>query len=712
MPRDDDEDNDELSCKDPGASHCVKSSKVKSFKKIPPLKVEEIKEPIVLVSSDSSGNRAIITEPDFERHFIIPLLKQNLKRNLRFNDAHELSKFLGYDLYKAGTISLESLQKLQSLINENIDPTDQIKYEIIENYLPSKAEKIILELEKRNIKLLTVYKGVDVPLKLLCNQCGYGERENWEVTPHLINRENWVGCPICHKYKEAYNKTNKCLKDLNISLISHWSYYRGRDSYLRLRCDQCGFEWYDQNTYIQRTIYSGCRKCNNKKIVWNYFDFNDDGTNTTKDQKITRMARYFYYYTYFDLLKKRVIMDGEIPKLSDLIDYGHNDFYKAFSNRNISYEEILYYFDKLSLKGRSFEKNLKYPKEIFDLAESKSFDKPKIKRSEEKEKVIKEIVRYEKRFYLEHRDTKWSFLTINEYGELLSKQDKLEIASDFFLNTIIPDLIDRKIIFIDEIPNVKVLYNYGYSGFKHVIDTPPKISQNELLIYSGFEPLESSFYREIGNAIHIIEIRIFLQHTRDLGCKSYRKIYPNKFDSDFNNNYTDISIICDDNFRKLSNYTSSFLNQNNDIKIVHIEYFLRLHREAIRDHGKRGYQDKYEYLMMIPLDIKNPVTVPNEIEHPERILIYDQNTFLDFFGFSGNLREEFIKYAKIALYAISDEGYRDILMDESIKSEKIIRENFNFGQEDFEKDLKELSLSFLLYYNFKGPRFKKLDIFK
>lgn len=672
-----------------------------------------IKEPVIIIIDDGSGNRAIITEQNFEQDIIIPLLKRDLKNNLRFNDAHEIGKYLGYDLYKQGTISLESLQKLQNLVNENINPNYRIKYEIIEDYLPSVAEKVKSRLEGKNITPLTDYRGVEVPLKLWCNQCNYGKRENWEVTPHSINRENWIGCPRCHKYREAYNKTKERLKDFNSSLLSRWIYYKGRATYLRLRCDQCGFVWYDQDKYIRQSIYSGCRICNNKKKVWNFFDYNDDDTKLTKVQRLTRMAKYFYFYVYFDLLEKGIIRDGEIPKLSDLMDNGHNDFYRAFSNRNIDYEEILHYFDNMNLKGSYFEKDLKYPKVIFDVEESKSFYKPKIIKSEEKEenqKIVKE--KYEKRFYIEHKDTKWSFLKIDKYGKRLSRQYKLNLASDFFLNTIIPDLINRNIIFDDEIPSVAILHKHGYRGFKYALDTPPKINQNELLVYSGLEPLESDFYREIGNAFHVIGSRIFLQHTRDSECKSYRKVYPNRYDTDFKNNFTDNSIICDDNFGKLSKSAYSFLDRNNNIKIIHIEFFLRLHKFAVKDHSKRGYQDEHEYLMMIPLDINNKVKVPNNIEHPERILIYDSKTFLDFFGFSGDLRREFIKYAKMALSSIIDEDYRKTLINEAKKSREIIKKIFNFDQEHYEKDLKELSLSYLLFYNFKGHRFKKIDKFK
>ncbi|MFX1395021.1 MAG: hypothetical protein ACFFAH_15820 [Promethearchaeota archaeon] len=137
-----------------------------------------------------------------------------------------------------------------------------------------------------------------------------------------------------------------------------------------------------------------------------------------------------------------------------------------------------------------------------------------------------------------------------------------------------------------------------------------------------------------------------------------------------------------------------------------------MYKWVIKDHSKRGYQDKYEYLIMIPLNINNPVSVPNDIDHLERILIYDSYSFLDFFGFSGNLRAEFIKYAEMALKAINYKKLRKILKDEAKRSKKIIRKEFNYGQDDYEKDLKRLSLSYLLNYKFKEYKFKKLFEFK
>lgn len=66
----------------------------------------------------------------------------------------------------------------------------------------------------------------------------------------------------------------------------------------------------------------------------------------------------------------------------------------------------------------------------------------------------------------------------------------------------------------------------------------------------------------------------------------------------------------------------------------------------------------------------------------------------------------------MALSSIIDEDYRKTLINEAKKSREIIKKIFNFDQEHYEKDLKELSLSYLLFYNFKGHRFKKIDKFK
>jgi len=77
----------------------------------------------------------------------------------------------------------------------------------------------------------------------------------------------------------------------------------------------------------------------------------------------------------------------------------------------------------------------------------------------------------------------------------------------------------------------------------------------------------------------------------------------------------------------------------------------------------------------------------------------DPVSFANFFGFEGKILEEFLRTVNLAKVAIYDELIRQILTNFSETNKSILRDKFNYSQNEFHKYLKSKNKLHLLEYS-------------
>lgn len=145
--------------------------------------------------------------------------------------------------------------------------------------------------------------------------------------------------------------------------------------------------------------------------------------------------KYFKNIIFPDLIKRKIIKKGETPTYLNLRENNHIGFLSAIRYRGIGYNDIL--------KAN----NLK----------------------------------------IHHDMKKYEFLRKDDEGNSLNYDQKMNIAVKFFLKTIIPDLINKKIINKNETPTQLHLDLLGYRSFINALSKGKNsITFNELLDYTGY----------------------------------------------------------------------------------------------------------------------------------------------------------------------------------------------------------------------------------
>ena len=233
---------------------------------------------------------------------------------------------------------------------------------------------------------------------------------------------------------------------------------------------------------------------------------------------------------------------------------------------------------------------------------------------------------------------------------------------------------------------------------------------NDILEGAGYEPHEILIFQQAGNYRHIIEERIFLEHTREKGVNSFyeaytniytdKKDYPNYF-KNYGLSHGDNCCIIDLNFKNLSIEAKNLYYDRNDIKMIIIDYYLGNSPKNTKDHCLRGYQGKEKMLIIIPSFANKAQAPPQDIPFRKKVKVLDPDTFSDLIGFDDRLKNE-LKYAiKLANDATwKNDGSMNELRRLAKESRKIIRKKYNFGQKELEDFIKKSkSLSNILKYN-------------
>ena len=124
-----------------------------------------------------------------------------------------------------------------------------------------------------------------------------------------------------------------------------------------------------------------------------------------------------------------------------------------------------------------------------------------------------------------------------------------------------------------------------------------------------------------------------------------------------------------------------------------IDFYMGSSEVYTIDHCLKGYQDKNKFLILVPINTKKEIYIPEKVPHRNHIKILNPINFLKFLGIKDSLYEEFLNSVEIAQKATYNDSYRIQLKNLAEKSKKIIKTKFDYGQKDLENHLKnELNL--------------------
>jgi hypothetical protein len=380
-------------------------------------------------------------------------------------------------------------------------------------------------------------------------------------------------------------------------------------------------------------------KLNLNRGNWDFLDKDEGGILLSRDEQIDKASGYFERKIIPYLIQKKIIEKDQSPTQKILRNTDHRNFLDAIHDRNLSYNEILNYIG----------------------------------------------------LDLNYDPNKWRFLFFNSMSKHLSYEQTLQIASEYFRNTIIPDLVSKKKLKLGLTPTKRLLKQHGHMGMINSLYDNRKILYNELIEAVGLNPNDLQEFQKIGTDFHNIAERIFLQHTRTHNCISFNEILPSPNNVFHKNSRSDNTILIDENFKKLSKIAYNFKSKWNNIDIIHIDYFLGASEAIILDHCLRGYQGVKRLLICVSLNALEPLTTPENIPFKNNVIVLDPKTFVEFFGYDKKLRQEFLEYVQMAQMATIKESLRGKLEDISNESKSIINLNYRNSQSEFVQTLKKLN---------------------
>ncbi len=481
-------------------------------------------------------------------------------------------------------------------------------------------------------------------------------------------------------------------------------------------------------------LREGGFKLNLDPKKWIFLDFGPSGQILSRSERINKIINYLKDIIIPDLIEKRILKSGQIPKYKDLRSNGHVNFLSAIESRYIPYNAVL--------KALGFN--------------------------------------------LRHDNKKFDFLRKDEEGNPFDREQSLLTASNYLIKTIIPNLVGKGIIAKNEVPKQSQLEDGGYKGFLNfLLKGKYKITYNKLLIYSGidinYDPnvwrfidyddnnekqtrenqikafskfltekiipnlqikrkipeghapttgqLERNghsnfinaylnrdiFYEEIINAgglqatetrilsrigtyLHWILEYLFLKNTRLIGGDSFYEISPSKQSERYSLRKCDNAIMVNDNFQELSKLASVFAEIHQNTKMITIDYHFGSSLSDIRAKCFRSYQSSNKFLFIVSLTAKGPLPTPLAIPFRSNVQVIDTETFLDFFGFSSNLIRKILRSIKLAKSAMYKKKNLNKLKKLALKALSTIKISFNFSQIELEGFLRSKNQLFLLNY--------------
>jgi len=489
-----------------------------------------------------------------------------------------------------------------------------------------------------------------------------------------------------------------------------------------------GVSYRDLDLHGYGNFYDALRR-NGVKIGWNEFkqeagykinidhekykflNYDQNGNRITPEEKLDVALDHYNNIILPDLMKipevKQKIESGNPPALDDLIKYGHPGFIAPLSQKEpkIHYNTLVgaaglkpnvdhnkYRFINYNEQGtpRLYEQKMEIAKEFLNNnIIPKLIEKGLIKPWETP--GVRELVKGGfsgffpslafKEQKIDYNDLilaaglnpnithgRWDFIKYDHNGNILSKEEKLANAADYFNKIVYPDLVQKGAVKQGESPTSLDLQDYKHEDFLSALrGKEPKVSFNRFIEYAGFTPHEFNALSTVGSNFHWAAEKIFLEHTRNHNCTSFYEVSRNG----------DNSIIVDNNFKNLSNGADLFTQLRPNIKIINFDYFLSNSEQSKTDHSQRNYQSENIALCLIPLNANEPQDVDQEIPHSKNVLVLNPEGFAAFMGYKDEICDKFIESVQLARMAVYDDEAREILSEMKVEAYDALKSNEN-----------------------------------
>lgn len=444
---------------------------------------------------------------------------------------------------------------------------------------------------------------------------------------------------------------------------------------------------------------------------YKFLNYDQNGNRITPEVKLTIALDHYKNIILPDMMKipevKQKIESGNPPALHDLIKYGHPGFIAPLSQKEpkIQYNTLIevagfnpnvdhdkYRFLNYNEQGtpRLYEQKMEIAKEFLNnTIIPKLIEKDLIKPGETP--GVRELVRGKfSGFFpslafngekVDYNDLvkavglkpnithgRWDFIKYDHNGNILSKNEKLANATEYFNKVIYPDLVQKSIVRQGGSPTSLDLQNSNHLDFLSALrGKDPKVSFNRFIEYAGYTPHDFNVLSPVGNNFHWTAERIFLEHTRSQNCTSFYEVKGNG----------DNSIIVDENFKKLSNSADLFSQLRPDIKVVNFDYFLGNTEKNKADHSQRDYQSEGVALCLIPLTANKPQMLEINVPYSRNVFILNPKGFAALIGYKGEAYKKFIESVELAKKSIYDEDSREILSEMKVEAYTAIKSSEN-----------------------------------
>ncbi len=104
-------------------------------------------------------------------------------------------------------------------------------------------------------------------------------------------------------------------------------------------------------------------------------------------------------------------------------------------------------------------------------------------------------------------------------------------------------------------------------------------------------------------------------------------------------------------------------------------------------------------LILVPINAKEPLPVPNNVPYRHNVKILDPVSFAKFFGYKGELYIEFMDNVELAKLSTYIEAKIPFLNRLAKKSKSIIKKSFYYSQNELENYLNAKNQMNLLEYS-------------
>jgi hypothetical protein len=458
------------------------------------------------------------------------------------------------------------------------------------------------------------------------------------------------------------------------------------------------------------------------KLKWDFLYYDKDGKLLTRSETLSKAAEYFKNNVLHEEFRKNMDLQINEAPLRDVIR-NYSPFISTIENIGITYTELLkeagfnvnkevgkWRFLKMDKDGnllsleQSKQAAVNYLKDI--LLKEEFIEKYHLKGNQAptqamlSENYTDFVVVIGKlnftyndllakaKFEVNKYKGKWKFLDQPSYDEAIKK------AAEYLNNNILTETYKKINDLGDNGAPTRSILEKEHIDYVGAIGSRG-LSYNDILIKAGYEPHDHIISYKIGKDFHWAAERIFMNHAETNGCISFYETYPSKNYERFKLNHCDNSIIVDENFRILSNITYQIPK---NIKVINVDYYLGASKDRARNKCLKGYQGKEKMLVLVPLSAKESLPPPINIPYRKNVKILDPESFSKFMGYDGDCYNNFIDCVNLANRSLYLDGDMKMLEERANNSKEIIKKQYDYGQEKFEKYLKTIKRMDLLSY--------------